>query len=79
MQKKVGEDVVKIYSSYKCTGFKKEFVLLTEDVEKFKGYIACPYCNNRKVKSLKIEDSLKECINERVYKKIHGAIRQVTK
>ncbi|WP_040328425.1 hypothetical protein [Clostridium ihumii] len=69
--------MIKMYSSYKCVNCKNEFVLLLEDVEKFKGYLTCPYCNSKKVKKLKEADDLKECMYERTYKKINGAIRQV--
>ncbi|MGL4730346.1 MAG: hypothetical protein ACRCW0_02025 [Clostridium sp.] len=69
--------MVKVYTSYKCVGCKKEFVLLTQTVENFKGYLTCPYCNNRKIKELEMSDSLKECMSERSYKKVNGVIRQV--
>ncbi len=68
------------YTSYKCRTCKKEFVLLSEDVEeqlKLNRYLACPYCNSKKVDKGKAADSLKECMSERSYKKVRGAIRQV--
>ncbi|MET7041794.1 hypothetical protein WBZ18_12860 [Clostridium botulinum] len=70
--------MLSIYTSYVCNCCKKEFVLLSEDVEALKGYLVCPYCSSRKVKKERITDSLKECMSERVYKKVHGAIRQVS-
>lgn len=68
-----------IYSAYECKTCKKEFVLLSEDVEQLAvgRYIACPYCNSKHVKKQKITDNLKECMKERSYKKVHGAVRQV--
>jgi len=50
--------------------------LLTEEIESNKGYLACPYCGNRNVKKQRIADSLKECMQERSYKRKNGAIVQ---
>ncbi|KGO13384.1 Zn-finger containing protein [Clostridium botulinum] len=69
--------MLSIYTSYICCICKKEFVLLSEDVENLKGYLVCPYCSSRKVKKEKITDSLKECMGHSSYKKIKGTIRQV--
>ncbi|SKA89610.1 DNA-directed RNA polymerase, subunit RPC12/RpoP, contains C4-type Zn-finger [Clostridium sp. USBA 49] len=68
-----------IYTSYICTICKKEFVLLTEDVEQIKKgrYIACPYCNSKHIKKENVANSLKECMSERSYRRIKGALRQV--
>lgn len=68
-----------IYTSYMCIKCRKEFVLLSEDIENLNGYLVCPYCSSRKVKKEKIKDSLKECMKENAYKRVHGALRQVTK
>lgn len=73
------EDMPGTYTSYICCKCKKEFVLLSEDVEILKGYLVCPYCTSRRVKKEKINDILKECMKEKVYKRVHGAIRQVTR
>ncbi|HDK7179757.1 TPA: hypothetical protein PTW06_001917 [Clostridium botulinum] len=69
--------MLSMYTSYICCICKKEFVLLSEDVENLKGYLVCPYCSSRKVKKEKITDSLKECMGHSSYKKIKGTIRQV--
>ncbi|MBU3193482.1 hypothetical protein [Clostridium algidicarnis] len=68
--------MLSIYTSYSCYRCKKEFVLLTEEIENNKGYLACPYCGNRNVKKQRIADSLKECMQERSYKRKNGAIVQ---
>lgn len=72
--------MLNIYTSHKCRTCKKEFVLLTEDVEeqiKLNRYLVCPYCSSHRVGKGKATDSIKECMKERSYKKIHGALRQV--
>jgi len=67
-----------IYNSYECRTCRKEFVLLTEDVEQLAAgrYIACPYCNSQRIRKQKATDSLKECMSERAYRRVKGAIRQ---
>lgn len=68
-----------IYSAYECKTCRKEFVLLTEDVEQLTSgrYIACPYCNSQRIRKQKIADNLKECMHERSYKRNkHGALVQ---
>ncbi|EPY2286122.1 hypothetical protein ACXAT6_003381 [Clostridium sporogenes] len=69
--------MLSMYTSYMCICCKKEFVLLTEELQNAKGYLVCPYCSSRKVKKEKITDSLKECMGHSSYKKIKGTIRQV--
>ncbi|MBY6758655.1 hypothetical protein HYH82_15285 [Clostridium botulinum] len=68
--------MLSIYTSYVCCICRKEFVLLSEELENTKGYLVCPYCSSRKVKKENIADNLKECMSERSYKRIRGAIRQ---
>lgn len=68
--------MLSIYTSYKCCTCRKEFVLLSEDIESLKGYLVCPYCCSRKVKKENISDNLKECMQERSYVRVKGAIRQ---
>ena len=70
----------KLYTSYKCIGDNKEFVLMTEDVTRVLSqgkYIACPYCGCRKVRKLKETDSFKECMESRTYKRVRGAIQEI--
>jgi DNA-directed RNA polymerase subunit RPC12/RpoP len=75
---KGSENMLSIYTSYKCRTCKKEFVLLSEDVDKMAKdrYLACPFCNSKRVEKEKATDSLKECMQERSYKRVGGAIRQ---
>lgn len=68
--------MLSIYSSFLCKSCKNEFVLLTEELENTKGYLVCPYCSSRKIKKENIADNLKECMNERSYIRINGALRQ---
>ncbi|EJP6471375.1 hypothetical protein NHI66_000623 [Clostridium botulinum] len=68
--------MLSIYTSYICCNCRKEFVLLSEELENTRGYLVCPYCSSRKVKKENIADNLKECMQERSYKRIRGAIRQ---
>lgn len=70
---------MKEYIGYLCIRCKKEFVLLSEDVQAFVSkdkYIACPYCSSKKVKKIKETDSIKECMSSRSYKRVNGAIHQ---
>ncbi|WP_443660426.1 hypothetical protein [Clostridium algidicarnis] len=68
--------MLSIYTSYSCFRCRKEFVVLSQDLENMQGYLACPYCGNRNVKKQNIADSLKECMSERSYKRKNGAIVQ---
>jgi DNA-directed RNA polymerase subunit RPC12/RpoP len=70
--------MLNIYTSYKCRTCKLEFVLLSEDVDKMaKGrYLACPYCNSKRVTKENSTDDLREIMKERSYRRIGGAIRQ---
>lgn len=68
-----------IYTSYQCKRCKKEFVLVTDDLEAHKHngkYVVCPYCSNKELKKENRSDSLKEIMKTRSYKRIHGAIQQ---
>ncbi|SMC17266.1 hypothetical protein SAMN02745134_00273 [Clostridium acidisoli DSM 12555] len=71
--------MLKMYTGYKCRTCKSEFVLMTEDVNMMPKdrYIACPCCNSKKVSKEKIGDDLRECMKERSYKRIKGAIKQM--
>lgn len=68
--------MLSIYTSYVCCSCRKEFVLLSEELQNTKGYLVCPYCSSRKVKKENVADNLKECMNERSYIRIKGALRQ---
>ncbi|NFA59474.1 hypothetical protein K8O96_12050 [Clostridium sporogenes] len=68
--------MLSIYTSYICCSCRKEFVLLSEELGNAKGYLVCPYCSSRKIKKQKIADNLKECMQERSYIRVNGALRQ---
>lgn len=70
--------MLSIYTSYACRTCKKEFILLSEDIENIGDdrYLICPYCSSKRVNKEKTADSLKECMKERSYKRIKGALRQ---
>lgn len=69
-----------IYSSYRCRTCGKEFVLLTEDAEaqeKLNRYLVCPFCSSKRVSKENATDSLRECMQERSYKRNkRGALEQ---
>ena len=69
------------YTVYECKSCneKKEFILITEELEaalREGKYITCPYCNSKRVKSVGKSNSIKECMRERSYKRIGGVIVQ---
>lgn len=70
-----------IYTSYKCNCCKREFVLLTEELEqqfKQNRYLVCPYCSSKKVKREKTTNDLRRCMSENSYKRTKGgALKQV--
>jgi DNA-directed RNA polymerase subunit RPC12/RpoP len=70
--------MLSIYTSYKCGTCKLEFILLSDDLDKMAKdrYLACPYCNSKRVDKEKSTDDLRECMQERSYKRINGALRQ---
>lgn len=67
-----------IYTSYKCKSCRKEFVLLTEDVESMVAgrYLTCPYCSSKHIVKEGEADGVKDCMQERSYKRVKGALRQ---
>lgn len=71
--------MLSMYTSYVCTGCKRQLVLITEELESMSKdkYLACPYCGCRHIKKQSANDSLKECMNESSYRRVHGAVRQV--
>lgn len=70
--------MLNIYTSYKCKMCKLEFILLFEDVDKMaKGrYLPCSYCSSKRVNKENAADCLRECMRERSYKRVKGAVRQ---
>lgn len=65
-----------MYKTYLCKVCKKTCILLKEEISK-KGYLKCPHCSSRKIVPANETDNLKECMNERHYKRQKGYIRQV--
>lgn len=70
--------MLKMYTSYICKVCRKEFILLTEEIQQVSKsrYITCPYCNSKKVEEENIADNLKECMGHSSYKRVNGALRQ---
>lgn len=69
-----------IYISYKCKGCNREFILLTQEMVSAINqgkYVACPYCNNKRVKIQQSTDDLREVTKARSYKRINGRLRQL--
>jgi len=68
-----------IYTSYTCARCKKQLVLLTEEVENMSKdkFLACPYCGCKHIKKQNENDSLKECMKENSYRRVHGSLKQV--
>ena len=71
--------MLSMYTGLKCKTCKLEFILLSEDVKAIPDgrYLACPYCNSKRIIVIKANDSLKECMGHSSYEKIHGVVRQV--
>ncbi len=42
-----------MYTGFLCYSCRNEFILLSEELERTKGYLACPYCTSRNVKNKK--------------------------
>lgn len=71
--------MLNIYTSFECKTCRKEFVILTEDLEsesKKGRYIACPFCCSKRLRKESTTDNLKQCMSERSYRRINGRIRQ---
>lgn len=69
-----------IYTAMKCKKCKREFILITGELMaaiKSNRYIACPYCNSKNINLSKETDDLRQCMQEDVFKRKHGALRQV--
>ena len=67
-----------IYTVYKCRTCRKDFILPSDDVHSMSPgrYLTCPYCNSKRISKEGAADSLKECMKERSYRRIKGALRQ---
>jgi DNA-directed RNA polymerase subunit RPC12/RpoP len=79
MKIKEGENMLNMYTSYKCSKCKLEFILLTEDLSKVSKdrYLVCPYCSSKNISKEKATDDLRQCMKEKSYRRVNGALRQV--
>lgn len=68
--------MLKEYTSFKCSKCNKTTIVITDEMQSGR-YLACSHCSSKKNKSAKETDDLRECMKESVYKREHGAIRQV--
>lgn len=67
------------YTALKCKHCKREFILISTELLSIKinCVIQCPYCHSPKVQVEKAADNLKDCMQERCYRRINGAIREL--
>jgi DNA-directed RNA polymerase subunit RPC12/RpoP len=76
----VGENMLKIYTCYKCKRCKRETILLTEEVETTKKegkYLCCSHCGCKRLIKEKETDDFRECMKARSYIRTKGgAIRE---
>ena len=68
--------MLNIYTSFECKTCGKEFVLLTEEIGEIKRNLVCPYCISKNIKRQKATDDLNECMQQRAYIRVNGALRQ---
>lgn len=71
--------MLKTYTACRCKKCNREFVILSEDLSSMNidNTLTCPYCRSPKIHIEKATDSLKECMNERVYKRVNGALKEI--
>lgn len=67
-----------MYTGYKCRTCRLEFVVLSEDVKSMAKdrFLACPYCNSKRVTVEKTTDSVRDCMSEHSYKRCNGRVQQ---
>ena len=68
------------YKNFICKSCDKQVILLDDDIkdnEIKKRYLSCPYCGSKRIKLENTSDSIKDCMKESAYKRVHGALRQV--
>ncbi|UZW13206.1 hypothetical protein OSC52_15320 [Clostridium pasteurianum] len=65
-----------IYTSYKCRTCKKEFIIITEEIEKNR-YLVCPRCSSQRIDKSNETNDLREVMKERSYRRTKGAIKQM--
>lgn len=71
--------MLKNYTGLKCKKCKKEFILISEELNKMNidNELTCPYCRSPKVHIENATDSLKDCMKERSYRRVKGALKEV--
>lgn len=68
-----------MYIAYRCLVCKMTFIIPTEDVERIEKsgrYIACN-AGHKRIKELGKYDDLKQCMDNHVYKRERGSIKQI--
>ena len=65
--------MLSIYTSYKCRTCKKDFIVITEEIDKNR-YLVCPHCSSQRVGKEKATDNLKECMKHSSYKRGKGGV-----
>lgn len=71
---------MKEYIVYKCKICKSTFILLADEAKhnEDKGnYLSCPFRGHRDIVVTGAYDDLKECMQERSYKRDKGKMRQI--
>lgn len=71
--------MLKFYSAYLCLRCKREVILIKDDIEDSKRqnkFLACPYCSSKQLRLEREEDSLKEIMRARSYRRVRGALRE---
>ena len=69
-----------IYKILICSKCKKRTIVLTEearDTENKNKYLACAHCGCKNISEENDSNDLRDCMKERRYKRIKGALRQV--
>ncbi|WP_312906831.1 hypothetical protein [Tissierella praeacuta] len=70
---------MKEYIVYRCKICGKSFILLSEEVkfnEKQGNYISCPFKGHKNIVVTGAYDSIKECMQERSYRRDRGKMKQ---
>ncbi|MDR7856321.1 hypothetical protein [Tissierella sp.] len=71
---------MKEYITYRCKICGCSFILLAEETKhnEDKGnYISCPFKGHKNIVVTGAYDSVKECMQERSYKRERGSIKQI--
>lgn len=73
--------MLKIYTSFKCRGCCRGFILITLELQSAINtgkYLACPYCENKRIRKELATNDLREVMKAGKYKRnSRGAIEQI--